>query len=168
MQTTLTIVALAVAAASAGFAAWQLRYVAEQTKALAQQTQTANALVATSEVRAIMGDLRQVLAHLLEYPELRECFYGGADGSALNAEQRARLETVAEMLADSLDVGLFTTERHPSTTSEDDWRHYSRYLLASSPALRRLVLDHAEWWPLLHAVACVVQDELATSAPDPT
>lgn len=159
MQTTLTVVALIVAAASAGFAAWQLRYVAEQTKALAQQTRTSNALVATSEVRAIMGDLRQVYSSLIEYPELREYLYGGTDGSRLRGKQRARLETVAEMLADTLEAGLFTTRQHPSTASEDDWRHYTRHILTTSPVVRQLVLDHVQWWPLLHVLARAVQDE---------
>ncbi|WP_174186922.1 hypothetical protein [Nocardia barduliensis] len=153
MQTTLTIVALIVAAASAGFAAWQLRYVAEQTKALAQQTRTSNALVATSELRAIMSDLRQVYSHLLDYPELREYLYGGADGYRLRGKQKARLETIAEMLADTLEAGLFTTRQHPSTASEDDWHHYTRHMLTTSPLVRQMVLDHVQWWPLLHVLA---------------
>jgi hypothetical protein len=164
MQATVTIIALVVAAASAGVAAWQLRYAAEQTKSLVHQTQTSNALAASSEIRAVMCDLRAVLTHLLDYPELRECFYGGADGSGLTPTQASRLETVAEMYADTLDVGLFTTMRHPSTASEDDWRHYSRHMLRSSPILRRMALEHVEWWPGLHPLACAVQQEIDTAA----
>lgn len=162
MQIAFTIVALVAAASSAGFAAWQLRYVATQTKALVRQSETTNALVATSEMRGVFGDLRVVYGHLIEYPELRPCFYEGDDGSQLSERQKSQLATLAEMFADTLEVGLFTTERHPSTASLDDWLHYTSHLLMKSPALRLTVLGHIEWWPLLHPYASSVQAGLDT------
>ena len=81
---------LAVMVASGGIviALLALIFAARQTKALAAQTKTQNNLAVSSELRSMHVHLHTVL---VEHPDLRQYFYGGADWrtAAENAEPRA-------------------------------------------------------------------------------
>ncbi|WP_030176184.1 MULTISPECIES: hypothetical protein [Actinomycetes] len=95
---------LAVIVASGGIviALLTLIFAARQTKALAAQTKTQNNLAVSSELRSMHVHLHTVLAYLVEHPDLRQYFYGGADWRTVadNAET-ARIDIIAEMLQTS-------------------------------------------------------------------
>jgi hypothetical protein len=133
------VIAALAATASAAFATRQIKYQA-------RQTEQANSLTATSELRGVFDSLHRVHGYLIEYPYLRACFYDGDDGHQLDEDSRIRLMTIAEMFADVLDDGLFTSKLHPATLSYEQWIDYALEILRQSPALRKCVSAHPFWW----------------------
>jgi len=124
---TVAIVATAAAVGSFVFAGWQSRE-------LANQTRFSNQLAATNAMRESLMDLHESLSVFLEQPELRAYFYQGVEPPSDRLEQ-ARVETLAEMLADCLDASLQTARELPAFGSARD--RASRGRSADVPLSRR-------------------------------
>jgi hypothetical protein len=139
---TVAIVATAAAVGSFVFAGLQSRE-------LANQTRFSNQLASTNAMRESMMDLHGPLSVLLDQPELRAYSYEGAEPPSDPLEQ-ARVNTLAEMLADCLDASLQTARELPAfgSANQVDWESYATHLLSNSPALRGLVRK-VDWWPTL-------------------
>jgi hypothetical protein len=129
-----------------------------QSRHAAAQTKLANEIAAADGMRSALH-LQGVLAAFIERPGLRKYFYDGAD-VAKDGPDASEVGTVGEMLADCLDCNIQTARllRLFGENNGDDWRDYSRSVIESSPALRKIVTARgSSWWPDLHSI---VQDLL--------
>lgn len=122
--------------------------LAWQTREVAKQTRISNAIAGAAGLGESTNHLREVLVLFVDRPELRSFFYDGKP-CPRRGPQRIRVITIADMLADVLEVGLVTTRLIPSTESYEDWLRYSRYMLAHSPVLVDFVREHPDWFPQL-------------------
>jgi hypothetical protein len=122
--------------------------LALKTRAVIKQTMISNSIAGVSALRDSTTDLREIFAIFISRPELRAYFYGRKQ-CPLSGRKRARVLTIAEMLADALEAGHLATKLAPSSESHEDWIGYCRYMLDASPALASLVQQHSAWWPKL-------------------
>ncbi|WP_327096976.1 hypothetical protein OIE68_45115 [Nocardia vinacea] len=152
MDTAAQVASAIIALVALSVAAVALVLTYRQTRSLAEQTRLANKLARTAELRALLGHLHSVTAVLLEKPELRKCVYGHDSGGGLTVDQKDRLDTMIEMLADVLELLLVSVYRLPSgdeTTEDKSWLEYVRDMRSTCPKLCEAVRDHPTWWPAL-------------------
>lgn len=150
LETVLASVAVTIAIVAAAFAGMQARAAAQQASAAAQQLELANALARTATTNATATNLYTVYNALLANPELIPYFYDSAPLPE-ECETRGKALVVAEMLADSLSIGLHTVEEIPSEEESGLglWTYYSTYQLKTCPALRAIVDRDPVLWPYL-------------------
>lgn len=127
--------------ASMVFIGWQMRQSTHQRR-------VANAIAGTSSLRATLEHLHTVQRIFIDQPQLFP-YFNDSKKCPSSGDIRHQVMTMAEMLADVLEVGLTTNEKISSTDSADDWLDYSTHMLAASPTIAALVLDHPVWWPRL-------------------
>ncbi len=120
-----------------------------QTRAVARQTKISNSIAAMSAIRDSTTDLREIYSFFIDRPELRPYFYG-AKPCPQWGRTRARVLTIAEMLADALESGHLATQLAPASESHDDWIDYCKSMLRTGPAFADLVRRYPAWWPRLH------------------
>ena len=92
-----------------------LLLVARQAQILARQTALANKLAVHRASNDPLTGIRLVYSTFVAHPETYRYFYGGAQlptaaGSELQDELAVRVRTIAELLADTLDLALATTD----------------------------------------------------------
>lgn len=139
---TLAIIVAVAATGSFLFAGWQSREVARQTR-------LGNQVAVTAATRETARHLDDTLAMLLQYPELRTFFYEGSEPPS-DPLLRSKADTMAEMLADCLDVSLHTAKNLPlfGSANQNDWERYARFMINNSPLLRHVIHLHGvDWWP---------------------
>jgi hypothetical protein len=130
-----------------------LLFLARQTKESTNQTRLANQIAGSQAKSEIYGKVDRIQYHFLEHPELRKYFYDGAElpaGSSDLSETilRERVLTFAELFADAIERGLDTYKSvDPASDFRSPMEVYTRDMLAKSPALRTLVVEHPGWWP---------------------
>ena|SRR3984957_13873433 len=134
-----TIIGMVGVTAGLVFNAYQIRMLASQGKT---QNEIAKAASVYSGVTGLISFYRV----FVDQPSLRKYFYDGAP-TPVDLEERDRVIPLAEMLADTIDSVLRTIYRFGEREDHSDWTDYIEYMLAHSPALRELVLDHPIWWP---------------------
>lgn len=122
-----------------------------QTRAVAEQTRISNNIAAASVLSDTGIRLREICMVFVDHPELRPYFYSGKPSPRRGSRQRQVL-TIAELLADTLESGLFSYRVVPSSIYLDNWTSYSDHMLTVSPVLNRLVSSHPGWWPNLYAM----------------
>jgi hypothetical protein len=144
--------------ASMLFIAWQVREGAHQRR-------ISNAIAGSSGLRSCLEFLQSVERVFIDKPELRPYFHDGKR-CPRDGDTRQLVETVANMYADALEVGLLTNQKIQATDSEDDWTDYCTYMLGMSPTLALIVCAHPKWWPSL-AVICDEQKILPASTEQP-
>jgi hypothetical protein len=141
LTTVATIGGLAGVIASVALLAWQ-------TRAVARQTEISNAIASASVINNTTSSLREILLLFVEHPELRPYFYESKLPPSRGLK-RIRVVTVAEMLADTLEEGL-SVDRHVRTVRiYEEWPLYCIDMLATSPALNEVMLQHPSWWRTL-------------------
>lgn len=119
-------------------------YSGFQTLLLRRQTEIANKVAATSEARATIQHLHEILDRFVDEPELAKWFLHGK--RFLPTRDDPRVPLIAEQFLDVLGIGLHTTETIPGTFTNVGWRSYTTTVLASSPVMVDLVLQHPDWW----------------------
>ena len=122
--------------------------LALQTRAVVKQTTISNSIAGMGALRDSTTDLREIFAIFIDRPELRAYFYDGKLCPS-RGRDRARVLTIAEMLADALETSHLATRLAPSSESHEDWIGYCHYMLHASPSVANLVRQHPEWWPIL-------------------
>jgi hypothetical protein len=130
--------------------------LAWQTRAVAEQTKISNNIAGASVLGESRDRLREIYQVFADHPALRPYFYGRRS-CPRHGHRRARVITIAEMFADTLESGLFAYNLVSSSSYLENWSSYSRYMLTSSPALRELVRRYPHWWPKLHDLLPRVQ-----------
>lgn len=124
-----------------------LLFLGWQSREVARQTRIANQTAGAAGLRDSLTHLHSVIQIFIERPELRPYFYGGMDAPT-DAEQRAQVDTIAEMLADCMEASLEAGHTlDPFASNLSDWQDYCGHVLASSPVVRSLVREHATWFP---------------------
>jgi hypothetical protein len=122
--------------------------LAWQTSAVAAQARIANKVAGASALREAARHLHDVYQIFIEEPELKAYFYNGAQ-LPTNPQERAKVETIAEMFADVLESTIYASTSLPAFSCHyNDWINYSQFLLARSPAMKTLVIENS-WHPLL-------------------
>ncbi|WP_158708277.1 MULTISPECIES: hypothetical protein [unclassified Streptomyces] len=135
------IIASAAAVFSILFSAWQIRQ-------LTQQTAITNGIAAASAINNSVERLHNIGTLIFQHPQLNQYFFHGAAMPG-PGEEREQVLTLAHMFADALDYGLMIKSLAPGTSEYDCWDHYVAGMIATSPAIRQVVLDHPSWWPTL-------------------
>lgn len=120
-----------------------------QSRELANQTRLSNQLASTSTMRDAVRHLDEFLSVFIDRPELRVFFYGGT-APPPDGLERARVDTLAELLADSIEASLQAALelRSFASANQADWELYATYMFQNSPALRQIVRQW-DWWPNL-------------------
>ena len=147
------VAALVVAIVSAIAFVGTLLLVARQARSLAHQTALANKLAVHAATNDAMTSLRSIGRIFIEYPELRRYFYDGAQLSdtELHADSGVRVQTIAELLADTLErVTESTTSIDAPAHDRVAWDDAIAHYLSASPAFRTVVTAHPDWWPILN------------------
>ncbi len=125
--------------------AWQSKEVATATRLASRATVEG----AISDVAVHLGG---VLQTMVTYPHLRQYVYDGVPLPA-SGEERARAETLCELLCDAAETTLEVTARLPHA---DDaligWTLYARSILDSSPTCAAIVSANPSWYPRLSSV----------------
>jgi len=106
----------------------------------------------------LVGGAFLVIAHFVDYPELREYFYEGVELPE-DSTTRARVLAVAELMADALqsnywlfqgkDVESLGSVDDPALDIRSDWDDWTEFILTMSPALRSFVRAHTLQYPFL-------------------
>lgn len=124
-----------------------LLFLGWQSREVARQTRLANQTAGVSGLRDALTHLDSIIQIFIEYPELRPYFYGGV-AAPTDARLGAQVDTVAELLADCIEVSLEAgLTLDPFASNLSDWQDYCQHALANSPALRALVTEHPAWYP---------------------
>lgn len=119
-----------------------------QTRELTRQTAISNGMAGMSAMYNGMERLHHVDTLIAAEPWLHAHFYGGAPLPD-DADRRARVLTIAGMLADVVDYGLVISEANPGVQFYAGWRDFALALRRDSPAVVRLVADRPAWWAAL-------------------
>ena len=127
-------------------------YVVRQTKEMSSQTRLladANMASVYEQVNAMMFEINKIF---FEHPEWKKYFYDNeALPNDLASNERGKIETLAEMLADFIDLISVleqTTNAH-SVVAEKHWAEwvtYCEYLVAASPCLREFISTRNSWY----------------------
>jgi hypothetical protein len=112
-------------------------------------TKVANAIAGSTVLHDSSSTLRDILTLFVEHPELGAYFYEGKP-CPRRTQQRARVLSMAEMFADTLEDGMVCHRLVPTTESLEGWTGFCRDMLASSPTLYGLVEQHHLWRPQLN------------------
>jgi hypothetical protein len=141
-----------VALGGALLTAGSIFYLAKQTQAAAEQGRISNAVAGVTANDTVLGACREVHLLILERPGARRYFYGNEPCPA-GASDHEEIGTIAEMLADVMNMGIVTHRKVPDSASAGPWSSYCQNTLASSPVLRELIAAYPDFWPDLPALA---------------
>ncbi|MFI1925798.1 MULTISPECIES: hypothetical protein [unclassified Streptomyces] len=120
-----------------------------QTRELTRQTSINNVMAGVSAMYNGMERLHHIETLIAAEPRLHGHFYGGASLPD-DEDQRARVLTIAGMLADVVDYGLVITDTTPDIKFYAGWRDYALSLRRTSPAMAHLVEERPLWWAALN------------------
>jgi hypothetical protein len=149
MSTVLSIVGAIGIIGSLLFAGWQARVLRKQVSFQA----TMNGV---TTLYTVLSSLHNVQRFLADDTSLVPHFAPERSGDPLDAADPAKVEMVAAMYADVLNIGLHMLSAVPAAESESAWESYCRDLLAKSPALRAEVTGKPWGYPRLSRLAGVV------------
>jgi hypothetical protein len=121
-----------------------------QTRQLTKQTHAASRISALNATHASFSLLQQCEDWFVSDPELRPYFWENAD-LPTDPRMRARILALATLYADSLSHGLMVSELADGTEKYEGWRSFATFLLRNSPAVRTVIGEHPEWWPVLQS-----------------
>lgn len=125
--------------------------LAWQTRAVAQQTKISNAIAGASVISNSTSGLREVLLVFTAHPELRPYFYE-FKRPPLRGHKRARIVTIAEILADVLEEGLSVNDLVRTDRISGEWPQYCADVLTASPILNEILQQNPRSWLLLRSL----------------
>jgi hypothetical protein len=153
----LNLAALIAGLASAAALVGSLVFLARQTRESVHQSLVANELAGVRAKAQNFEAVDRVIAYFIEYPELRQYLYENVELPE-DPTRRARVFTVAELMADALQSCYWLYQQHgldvlravdATADIRDDLDDYAEFILAMSPAVRSLVRAHSRQWPHL-------------------
>ncbi|WP_162641564.1 hypothetical protein [Streptosporangium sp. 'caverna'] len=134
-----------------------------QTHELVKQTKISNGIGALGAVYSYLERLQNIEKEFIEKPYLAKYFYESVD--VVDDEViRVQVEALSRGFADCLDYGLDINIMLPGVLKPAAFRDHSMNLRENSPAMRRLVTKHPEWWPTLAKLW--LRDEAAAGSAD--
>ena len=143
-----------------------LLLVARQAGSLARQTELANKLAVHRATTDPLIGLRVVYSMFVDHPETYRYFYDDAqppdaEESGQPGELDVRVKTIAELLGDTLELALETTDAvGVPERDRTGWEDAIDRYLSMSPSLRASIAAQPLAWPCLN-------DRLGSLTPDP-
>jgi hypothetical protein len=128
------------------FAGWQARVLARQVGFQATMNGVAT-------LYTVLSSLHNVQRFLADDTPLVPHFAPERSSSPIDAADPAKVEMVAAMYADILNIGLHMLSAVPSANSESAWEPYCKDLLVKSPALKAEVAGKPWAYPRLSRLA---------------
>ena len=119
-----------------------------QTRELTRQASLNNVMAGVSAMYNGMERLHHIDSFIAAEPWLYSHIYGGASLPE-DEDERARVLSIAGMLADVADYGLVITELNPGVQFYVGWRDFALSLRRTCPAMVQLVGEHSAWWSAL-------------------
>jgi hypothetical protein len=141
-----------------------LLLMAWQTRQLAHQTAVSNTVGKTAARYNALERLHDIHKLIIEYPELRPYFYGSKP-CPVGDPLRARVLTLAEMMADAIDYGLGVARQFPPVLT-DSW-YLTALAAAKQPVMQEIVRANPDYWPDLKARLKNESWMIAMAAPAP-
>ncbi|MEU7751316.1 hypothetical protein AB0B57_03410 [Micromonospora sp. NPDC049101] len=126
-----------------------LLLIARQTRQLTQQTKISNEVGSTEAAYSALERIHQISQIMIDDPQMQQYFHEDKDFPADKLE-RARVMMVAQVLADTIDYGLMVCDLRSHMENYQGWPAFAVSSMNTSPALRRVVDDHPEYWPRLN------------------
>ena len=132
-----------------------LLFLARQTSHSVRQSLVANDLAGVRAMAQGYDIADRVIAYFVDYPELREYFYEGAELPE-DSTTRSRALAVAELMADALQSNYWLFEGKvvkslgsvdPELDIRPNMEDYTEFILTMSPAVRSLVRAHPLQYP---------------------
>ncbi|AGZ43960.1 hypothetical protein [Actinoplanes friuliensis] len=127
------------------FAGWQARVLATQVGHQATRDGVAT-------LQEALTSLREVQHYLVEDPSLIPHFAPERSRLPLEDADAGKVEMVAAMYCDVLNIGLYNLSAVSTARPESAWAQYCEHLLANSTAIRAEVLNKAWAYPRLSAM----------------
>jgi hypothetical protein len=146
MSTALSLVGAIGIIGSLLFSGWQARVLAKQVGRQA-------AVDGVATLHTVLSSLHNVQRFLADDPSLVPHFAPERSDCPLDVANPARVEMVAAMYADVLNIGLHMLSAVPAAKNESAWETYCEHLLANSPALRAEVAGKPWSYPRLSRLA---------------
>ena len=129
-----------------------LLLVARQARSLAVQTELANKLAVHSATNDPLVGMRLIYSMFVKHPEVYRYFYDGAQllPTELHDDLVVRVKTIAELMADTLELALETTDAvGVPERDRTGWEDTIDRSIAMSPALRACIAAQPTVWPCL-------------------
>ena len=153
MELATLIAGLVTASAVAG----SVLFLARQTSQSVHQFLVANELAGARALAQGYELWDHVITRFIDYPELRQYFYEGAELPE-DSTARARVLAMTELIGDALqsahwlyqgkDVALLGAV-DPESDIRSDWDDWTEFILTMSPAVRSFVREHPLQYPYL-------------------
>lgn len=163
------VAALIAGLASALALVASLLFFAREARESARQTRVANEMAGLQAMTAAFEKIHNTTAFFMEYPDLRQYFDEGVEppdaSDGVDPHVRVRVLTLAELFSDSLETSLDAVRTiEAAGRDREDMEDYARFMLRSSPALRRAITAHPRWWPLLFGELSKLPAEAVTAS----
>jgi hypothetical protein len=146
MSTVLSIVGAIGIIGSLLFAGWQARVLAKQVAFQATMNGVAT-------LYSVLNSLHNVQRFLADDTSLVPHFAPERSSGPPDEADPAKVEMVAAMYADILNIGLHMLSAVPEAESESAWEPYCKDLLTRSPALKAEVAAKPWGYPRLSRLA---------------
>jgi hypothetical protein len=157
MATVLSLIGAIGIVGSLLFTGWQARVLARQVDRQATRDGVATLLETLNSLRAVQH-------YLVEDPTLIPHFAPERSKLPLDAADPGKVQMVAGMYADVLNIGLNNLSVVHTARRESAWVDYCRHLLANSPAIRDEVSGKPWGYPRLSALAALQPPDGATNS----
>ncbi|MEV6851937.1 hypothetical protein [Actinoplanes sp. NPDC051411] len=128
------------------FAGWQAR-------ALAKQVSFQATMNGVSTLHGVLSSLHNVQGYIAEDTSLVRHFAPERIKDPVVEADPAKVEMVAAMYVDVLNIGLYMLSAVPAASAESAWELYCRDLLTRSPALKAEVTGKPWGYPRLSRLA---------------
>jgi hypothetical protein len=142
MSTVLSLVGAIGIIGSPLFSGWQARV-------LAKQVGFQSTMNGIATLHGVLAGLHTVQRFLADDPSLIPHFAPERSDSPLDVADPGKVDMVAAMYADVLNIGLYALSAVPAAKGESAWELYCKDLLANSPALRAEVAGKPWGYPRL-------------------
>lgn len=148
----LSVLSLIVAGLAVCYTHRQGRELARQTKISDHSLRVDGVALNLSVDGQFTQGMREIQNHFVEAPDLRKYFYAGVSCPSNDEAVTAKVESIAEMFGDILEVGLKISQQTMGRFEQEIRADYCQEMLETCPTLARLVCAHPRWWPSITAV----------------
>ncbi|WP_250037243.1 hypothetical protein [Paractinoplanes maris] len=126
-----------------------LLFAGFQARALARQVGNQATRDGVATLQETLNSLRNVQHYLVEDPSLIPHFAPERSDRPLDEADAGKVQMVAAMYADVLNIGLHNLSAVPAAKPESAWLRYCHHVLESSPAVRAEVTRKPWGYPRL-------------------
>lgn len=129
--------------------AWQNKQLTRQTEISNDQARISNEVGSITAAHSALALIHPLSWRLVDEPALQPYFTTDAPLPA-DPHECARVLMIANIFADTIENGLMVCDLRTHMANYQGWPRFAISSMTSSPALRRVVNDHPEYWPRLN------------------